>query len=187
MQNAKAYWSHVFLSLDAQVDNTRLYEAWLQVVSDTEALRIGFIPVAAILGHRDDAFGWNSTFLQLIYKKVAIDWKCVKSSDVDMKEVATERAHAVAEGHRKNHFREPLVAITVLEQPNRRIMMISIHHSVRDEASLDLILEDVGKSYQKADEDSKHRLQLRDALQVMLPTKAQIDRDGKLWSKALDG
>ncbi|KAL9069746.1 MAG: hypothetical protein Q9161_005331 [Pseudevernia consocians] len=185
MRNASAYWSNIFLSLDAHVDNTRLYEAWLQVVNDTEALRTGFMPSAAILEHRDDGSISDSTFMQLIYEEATIDWTCVKSSEPDVKYLATQRAHAVAESNRKNHFRDPLLAVTVFEQPNYRVMMVSIHHSVRDKASLDFILEDVSKRYQKVGAGSEQRHQLRDALQVMLPTKAQINQDEDFWSKAL--
>ena len=186
MRNASAYWSHVFFSLTPQVDNTRLYEAWMQVVSDTEALRTGFIPSAAVADHRDDAFIQNSTFLQLIYQKATIDWTCVKTSKAGMKDLATQRAHAVAESHRKNHFRDPLLAITIFEQPSNDIMMISIHHSVRDDASLDYILEDVCKSYQEVRAGSDQRHQLREALQVMIPAKHQLDQDEQFWSKALE-
>ncbi len=186
MQNSNAYWSHVFLSLNAQVDIPRLHEAWVQVISHTEALRTGFIPLAAVLGHCDGASVDDSTFLQLIYENTAIDWICVESLDVDITTLSRERAHAVAESRQRSHFTDPLVAITIFEQPNHRTMMISIHHSVRDEASLKFVLEDVSKSYEEDGKDSKRRHQLRDALKVMLPTKAQSDRDAEFWSKALD-
>jgi amino acid adenylation domain-containing protein len=186
MQNADAYWSHVFLSLDTRVDISRLHEAWSQVVSDTEALRTGFIPSAAVSEHHDDAFVSDSTFMQLIYEEATMDWTCVKSSEAEMKDLATERAHAVALDHQKNNFMDPLLAITIFKQPNHCIMMVSIHHCIRDEASLDFILEDLSKSYQEIGEGSKQRHQLREALQLMLPTKAQIDEDEKFWSKALE-
>lgn len=185
MQNASAYWSHVFLSLDAQADKARLHEAWLQVVSDTEALRTGFVPSAVISEHRDDALILNSTFMQLIYEEAAIDWRCMKSSEAGMKDLATERALEVAERHQKDHFRDPPLAITVFEQSTHRVMMVSIHHSIRDEASLDFILEDVSKRYQKTDDGSGQRHQLRKALQVMLPTKAQTNQNESFWSEAL--
>ena len=187
MQNASAYWSTTFLSLDAQVDITRLHGAWSQVVSRTEALRTGFIPSAAVLEHHDNESISNSTFIQLLYGEAIIDWTCVNSSEMEMKHLAARRAVEVAESHQNKHFRDPLLTITILEQPSNRTMMISIHHSVRDEPSLDFILEDVYKCYQRLDKESKTRRQLREALQVMLPTKTQIVQDEKYWSKALDG
>lgn len=186
IQNASAYWSNTFFHINPQVDIDRLHKAWLQVVSDTEALRTGFIPSAEVSENPGDAFIADTIFLQLIYKESAIDWTCVKSSEAGMKDLATQRAHAVAERHQKDHFRGPLLAITIFEQPNHRVMMISIHHSVRDESSLDFILEDVNGKYRTFDKRSGQRPQLREALQVMLPTKTQIDQDKKFWSKALE-
>ena len=187
MQNASAYWSNVFLSLDAQVDIPRLHEAWSQVVSRTEALRTGFIPSAAVLEHHDNESVSDSTFMQLLYGEATIDWTCVNSSEMEMKHLAAQRAVEVAKTHQNKHFRDPLLAITILEQPSNRKMMISIHHSVRDEPSLDYILEDVYKCYRRLDKESEKRHQLREALQVMLPTKAQTVQDEKYWSKALHG
>ena len=187
MQNASAYWSTLLFSLDAQVDILRLHEAWSQVVSRTEALRTGFIPSAAALEYHDNESVSSSTFMQLLYGEATIDWTCVNSSEMEMKHLAARRAVEVAKSHQNKHFRDPLLSITILEQPSNRTMMISIHHSVRDEPSLDFILEDVYKCYQKLDKESEERHQLREALQVMMPTKAQIVQHEKYWSKALDG
>lgn len=186
MQNASAYWSNTFLHLNPQVDIDRLHKAWSHVVNDTEALRTGFIPSAKISENPGDPNISDTTFLQLIYEDCVIDWTCVKSPEAGMKDLATQRAHAVAERHQNDHFRYPLLAITIFEQPNHRVLMISIHHSVRDESSLDFILEDVNKNYQTFDKRSGQRPQLREALQVMLPTKTQIKQDKKFWSKALE-
>ncbi|KAM0796692.1 hypothetical protein BDR22DRAFT_917471 [Usnea florida] len=185
MQDASAYWNHSFHSFGAEVDIPRLHEAWLQVVNDTEALRTGFIPSAALLEQNNGQYLSNSTFLQLIYAKPEFDWACVKSSEADMKDIAVQKAHVVAKSHQKMYFRHPLLAITIFALPERRVMMLSVHHSVRDETSLDFILEDVSKSYQNVARRSNQRHQLRDALQVMLPTKVQKDGDEKYWSATL--
>lgn len=187
MRNPNAYWSTICLSLDAQVDITRLHGAWCQVVSRTEALRTGFIPSAEVLEHYDNESVSSSTFMQLLYGEATIDWSCVNSSEMEMKHLAARRAVEVAESHQNKHYRDPLLTITILEQPSSRTMMISIHHSVRDEPSLDFILNDVGKCYQRLDKESEKRHQLREALQVMLPTKNQTIQDENYWSKALDG
>ena len=187
MQNASAYWSTVFLCLDAQVDIIRLHEAWSQVVSRTEALRTGFIPSAAVLDNRDNEHVSNSTFMQLLYREATLDWTYVNSSEMEMKNLAAQRAVEVAKSHQNKHFIDPLLTITILGQQSNRTMMISIHHSVRDEPSLDFILEDVCKYYKRLDSESENRHQLREALEVMLPTKTQVFQDEKYWSKALDG
>lgn len=186
MQNASAYWSNTFLHLNLQVKIDHLHKAWLQVVSDTEALRTGFMPSAEVLDDPADPILLDTTFFQLIYDESAIDWTCEKSSEAGLKDDATQRAHAVAERHQKDHFRYPLLAITIFELPNHRVMMISIHHSVRDEPSLDFVLDDVNRKYQTFGKRSGQRVQLREALQVMLSTKTQVDQDEKFWLKALE-
>ncbi|KAI4245574.1 MAG: hypothetical protein L6R40_002375 [Gallowayella cf. fulva] len=180
MQDAKAYWSNTFLSLDTHVDLTRLQEAWTHVVTATEALRTGFIPSAAIL---DDGDETRTTFLQLTYKNASIDWTCIDIPNDNIEAVATQQAQIVAERHQKNAFQDPPLAITVLEQTKDRTLMISIHHSIRDEPSLDFILEDVRKRYNGEFVSERH--QLGGALRLLLPTAEQIGQDEAFWSKLL--
>lgn len=187
MQNAGAYWSHISLILDHQIDTVRLHAAWLQVVSDTEALRTGFIPSTAVLENGDNKSLSSTTFIQLIYEEASIDWACMKSSEANMKNLATERAHAVAMSHQRKQYRDPLLTVTIFESPIQCIIMISVHHAVRDAASLEFILKDVNESYQRPGERPKHRHRLREALRVVLPTKSRVDEVEIFWSKALDG
>ena len=186
MRNANAYWSNAFFGLNADVNMSRLHEAWLYVVSHTEALRTGFIPSAEILEDYDDASMSAMTFMQLIYEEPVVDWRDVLSSEAGLKDDALQRAHAIAANRQKDHFSTPLFAITVFEQQERRTMMVSIHHAVRDERSLEFLMEDVWKSYHKTLGDSEQRHQLREALRVMLPRKDQIKQDENFWSKTLN-
>ena len=182
MQDANAYWSNNFLSLNSDVDITRLQEAWSHVVNGTEALRTGFLPSALVV---DDGETIDNTFLQLIYENTSLHWTHLKMVDNDLKAFAKRQASTVAETHQKNSFRDPPVAITIFEQPAGRTMMISIHHSICDEVSLDLILADVSTSYDR--HVLNHRHQLRRALSITLPNKDQIERDEHYWSLTLKG
>ena len=182
MQDANAYWSNSFLSLNSDVDITRLQEAWSHVVDGTEALRTGFLPSALVV---DDGETTDNTFLQLIYEKTSLHWTHLKMADDDLKAFAERQAYTVAEKHQKTTFRDPPVAITIFEQPAGRTMMISIHHSIRDEVSLDFILEDVSTSYGRHVLD--HRHQFRRALCLTLPKKDQIEKDEHYWSMTLKG
>ena len=182
MQNANSYWSHTLLSLNTSVDLERLHQAWADVVRATEALQTGFIPIAAVLNDRPKA---QTTFLQLLYENNPVDWSFIQSPDSEIKHAVLEQAREVVESHRKDQFRRPLLSVTVLERPFGCIMMVSIHHAVRDEASLDLILEDVRNSYTKTSNSSKQRHQWREALQLLITTQSQIDRDEEFWTKSL--
>lgn len=89
MQTAYAYWSNTFLSLDAQVNLSRLHEAWLQVLSGTEALRTGFIPSAAVL---DGVIDSRTFFLQLIYGKADVDWTSIETPEGRLRDIALQHA-----------------------------------------------------------------------------------------------
>lgn len=180
MQNVKAYWSNTFLSLGSEVDVIRLKEAWAQVANGTEALRTGFVPSAAVA---DDGVATNTTFLQVVYQKSAVDWTVLEVPQSDLGHIAIAQAQRVAERHQRGAFIDPPITITLFAQPKDRIMMISIHHSVRDEPSLDFILEDVWKAYKG--KDVKQRHQSREALRLLLPTEVQIERDEQYWSEIL--
>ncbi|KAL8846640.1 MAG: hypothetical protein Q9221_008280 [Calogaya cf. arnoldii] len=180
LQNAKAYWSNTFLSLNVEVDLTRLKEAWMQVVNGTEALRTGFVPSAAVA---DEGDARKSTFLQMIYDHAALDWNYFEVTQRRLEHIATEQAQQVAERHQRDSFVDPPISITLFAQPKSYTMMVSVHHSVRDEPSLDFMLEDVWKAY--TDNDVNHRNQSREALRLLLPTETQIEQDEQYWSKIL--
>ncbi|KAL8928057.1 MAG: hypothetical protein Q9172_001112 [Xanthocarpia lactea] len=180
MQNARAYWSSTFLSLDAQVDLPRLNEAWALVAKGAEALRTGFIPTAAVTVDGSDT---NSIFLQMIYNDIPIDWTELEAPSGGLKEIATQKAERIAGRHQKGAFKDPPFAITVFAQPEGRTLMITVHHSIRDELSLNFILEDVWRAYSY--QDPKQRHQLCEALQLTLPTQVQIEQDEIFWSETL--
>ncbi|KAI4242720.1 MAG: hypothetical protein L6R42_010932, partial [Xanthoria sp. 1 TBL-2021] len=180
MRNVKAYWSNTFVSLGSEVDVIRLQEAWAQVANGTEALRTGFVPSTVVADDRDAT---KTTFLQVVYQNAAVDWTVSEVPQSDFGHTAIEQAQRVAERHQRGAFVDPPIAITLFAQPKDHIMMISIHHSVRDEPSLDFILEDVWKAYKG--QDVKQRHQPREALRLLLPTEAQIERDVQYWSEIL--
>ncbi|KAL8646232.1 MAG: hypothetical protein Q9226_006955, partial [Calogaya cf. arnoldii] len=181
LQNAKAYWSNTFLSLGAEIDLARLKEAWIQVVNGTEALRTGFVPLAAVA---DEGDATKTTFLQLIYDKPALDWNLLELTQSELEHIAKEQAQRVAERHQSDAFVDPPISINLFAQPKNYTMMISIHHSVRDEPSLDYILGDVWKAY--TDKDMEQRHQSREALRLLLPSKTQVEQDEQYWSDVLN-
>ncbi|KAL8971551.1 MAG: hypothetical protein Q9183_000999 [Haloplaca sp. 2 TL-2023] len=180
MRNADAYWYHTFLSLDHQIDLARLREAWEHVMTETEALRTGFIPSAAM----SDSVGKSGvTFFQLIYGRASLDWRYARFFEDNLHDVVSRDAQAVMERHQRDAFIDPPLAITILEHTSGYTMMISIHHAIRDEASLDFILDDVRKSYYSEVLQPRHQLQA--ALQLMLRTEGQAQEDQAFWSDIL--
>ncbi|KAL8996350.1 MAG: hypothetical protein Q9169_004116 [Polycauliona sp. 2 TL-2023] len=180
MQNAKAYWSSTLLFLDPQVDLIRLKSAWAQIVNCTDALRTGFVP-SAVVADEDDSK--ETTFLQVIYNKAGLDWTILLESDGDSKDFAAQQAHRVAERFQKKAFVDPPIAITVFERATERIMMISIHHSIRDEPSLDFVLDDVWTIYNNGRPKERHQSQ--EAMRLLCPTTAQNQQSEKHWTEVL--
>ncbi|KAL8949744.1 MAG: hypothetical protein Q9222_004175 [Ikaeria aurantiellina] len=185
MQNLDAYWSSMFFILDIQTDLTCLQEAWKQVVRDTDALRTGFLPAALVSENKGARKSFDTNLVQLIYANSTLQWYQLSSTNEELKVTAAQQARKVAAEHQKAHFRDPPIAVTIIENSSSRLMMISIHHSIRDEASLDFILPDVDLCYHNGGRASNRRHQFRDALPKMLPTSEQITLDEAYWSKTL--
>ena len=199
MQNAHDYWAHQFYALYSCADTTLWRYAWQEVAERTESLRTVFIPTARLPGNDQKNGTWNQTFLQITLRDPLIDWTCVKSSRAEWKSQAKDRACAIVLHHQSQYFKDPPWAITILEREDHPILMVSMHHAVRDEISLNLIMADVSHAYLKlsnpssninqirleADHLSKQRLQLRDALRRMLPDGNQTHQDEKFWKSVL--
>ncbi|KAL8669689.1 MAG: hypothetical protein Q9168_005727, partial [Polycauliona sp. 1 TL-2023] len=179
MQNARAYWSSTSLCLDAEVDLTRLREAWVQVTNSTDALRTGFVPSAEV-GNNDESR--KITFLQVIYDRADLDWTVLEKPDGEFKDFATQQAHDAADRFQRK-LSVPPMAITIFEQSTQRIMMVSIHHSIRDEPSLDFVLDDVRTAYNRRRPKGRH--QSGEAISLLCPTAAQVQQSEQYWSEIL--
>lgn len=185
MKDPNAYWSNAVFDLDTNIDLQRMRIAWLRVASNTEALRSAFIPFAECAQDVDSTSTPDSTFLQLIYRKALLDWQTLHSGEISVGDQAGQRVQKLTKKHQGTHFRNPLWAITILERPDNYEMIVSIHHAIRDEPSLDHILADVYHAYHGGDEDIIQRHQFTQVLEVLLPTADQIDEDKKYWSSVI--
>ncbi|KAG7001408.1 nonribosomal peptide synthetase sidC [Physcia stellaris] len=186
MKDPNAYWSNAVFDLDTNIDLQRMRIAWLRVASNTEALRSAFIPLAECAQDVDSTSSPKDAFLQLIYKQPLLDWETIHSGETSVEDQAGQRVKELIKKHQDTHFRNPLWAITILEQPDHYEMIVSIHHAIRDEPSLDHILTDVYHAYHGGDGNIIQRHQLTQALEVLLPTNHQIDEDEKYWSSVIN-
>ncbi|KAL9613825.1 MAG: hypothetical protein Q9167_001672 [Letrouitia subvulpina] len=180
----QAYWSNHFFLLTSHVSLTAVYEAWIDVARATEALRTGFVACAEVQPNNAEQ---NSTYLQLLYKEPLLDWDCIEISDVALESKARQRACAISESRRKDRFKKPPWAVTVFTQNEVRTMMVSIHHSIHDEQSLDFIIEDLFHYYQEPGMIPSGRHQLREALEAVMPSPTQIISDEQFWAEKLEG
>ncbi|GME47660.1 AMP-dependent synthetase/ligase [Neofusicoccum parvum] len=183
MQNPQSYWSNHFFNLDATVDLERLKEAWLQLARETESLRAGFIPMAAV-PKPENATNANSIFLQVVYEEARIDWTVQTIQQDNLTETAKEISIRTAQNHQGTVFRNPPWAVNILEHADSRTMVMSIHHSLHDGPSLDFIIEELGAKYSTA--ATKPRCQLLEALAIA-STDTETQASDAFWEKELQG
>lgn len=180
LQRVDAYWSNNVYTLEPNVDLTRLQKAWERVASMTGALRMAFFPTARL----PDSSNIDSTFLQLIHEDHDIDWKVVDSSEALFQQDSSSRSDTIAQRRQSDQFMVPPWAVTVYALECRRVMILTIHHSLRDDLSLSFMLADLKIAY--IDPGLiQPRHQLKDALRILLPTTAQRKRDQEYWTKRL--
>ena len=180
MQRADAYWSNNLYTLEPHIDLTRLLNAWEHVVSLIDALRTAFVPTARL---SDDA-DTDSTFLQLICEEAHVNWTVVESTEALFESDVRARVDRVAKRYQTNRFVTLPWAITVYVLESRRVMMLTIHHSIRDDVSLGYILSDLEGSYRDSS-IVQHRQQLKDALDILLPNYDQLKQDEQYWARNL--
>ncbi|KAE8151757.1 hypothetical protein BDV25DRAFT_87953 [Aspergillus avenaceus] len=172
------YWSNHFFSLDPSVDLTRLKQAWFAVCQKTEALRTGFIPVAEVSSNSSQD-KLDFSILQLLYKLPALDWEQHQCTEQDWIEVRDDRIEAIMTKHQKNYFRHPPWAVTVFEKGSERTMVLTLHHSIHDEPSLGLIMDDVRAAYSYK---PPLRHQLSNALSIVLPNEKRSADTRNFWA-----
>ncbi|KAL4891562.1 hypothetical protein BDV59DRAFT_65864 [Aspergillus ambiguus] len=176
------YWSNHFFALGQSVDITRLEQAWLAVAQKTEALRTGFIPLAEV-GRDGNNGSLDFSLLQLIYKVPSIDWEYVNCSAEDYVELRDSRIKEVMVRHQNQYFRNCPWAVTVFDKDGERIMVLTIHHSLHDGPSLRLMMDDVRSAYAYK---PPSRLQLTNALSIVLPNEQKAKDTHKFWKSELE-
>ncbi|KAF7125668.1 hypothetical protein CNMCM5793_001907 [Aspergillus hiratsukae] len=175
------YWSNHFFSLDRSVDVTRLKQAWLALCQKNEALRTGFIPVAEVDSspRKDDL---DFSILQVIYDHPTLDWEYAVCEEHECDRLLHSRIEDVMKTHQKTYFRQRPWAVTVLDNGVERVMVLTIHHSIHDGPSLDLIEKDLRSAYTGK---PPTRYQLRSALPKILPTEEMAAATRSFWSSEL--
>ncbi|KAH7024262.1 BcNRPS3, nonribosomal peptide synthetase [Macrophomina phaseolina] len=183
MQNPQSYWSNHFFDLDESVDLERLEKAWWQLASETEALRAGFVPIAAVPKPKSSANS-NAIFLQIIYDEARVDWAVKKIEQEKLVETAKEVSIQIAQRHQGTVFRNPPWAVNVLEHAGGNTMVMTIHHSLHDGPSLDFIINELGAKYNMA--VTKPRCQILEALAIA-SDGAEPEATDAFWEKELQG
>ncbi|KAJ5660247.1 hypothetical protein N7507_006698 [Penicillium longicatenatum] len=129
------YYNHEVLKLEPQVDHTKLQQAWATVVKTHPILRTSFVEVwdpeiptsYAQIVHSEDTFDFQTTYLHGSTVESIIG--------LQRKRASTELANS------------PLLTVTLAIDGDDHYLILSIAHALYDGWSINLLHEDVARSY----------------------------------------
>lgn len=129
------YYNHEVLQLKPHVDLTRLQEAWKAVVKAHPILRTSFVEV------------WDpeisASYAQIVHSEDVFDFQSVHLNG--------KSVESVIESQRKRAAFDlpgrPLLSLTVAVDVDARYLVLSISHALYDGWSINLLHEDVARSY----------------------------------------
>ncbi|KAK7409428.1 hypothetical protein QQX98_008389 [Neonectria punicea] len=192
----RAYWAHRLFDLShlGEIDGHRLEKAWTAAAKKFDILRTIFVPLTQLdVEHtekHDNSAAWarqlgvQSTILQLVREDPTVYWTWLsRDKDQDLtswaEKLQTELTPATA-------IRPPW-AVTFAEGQSK--MMLSMHHSLYDSVSSEILLDTVARLYQKQAEDAQDNdsvVQLERGMELgLLPTASQRDEAASLWNRRL--
>lgn len=184
MRQPLSYWGVHCFELSPEVDVEGLRRAWVHVVSQTEALRVAFIPTAALPEAPEDE-KVNSTFLQVIFGKLDIPWseETVMAGNISM--AIRTKLERIAVKHHAAGYSQPPWHITILDHVESRYMVLHFHHAIYDGDSMGFLEDDLLAAYSQPKLMSD-RCQLSEAMtRIRLGTDEQTSSD--FWQKELQG
>ncbi|KAJ4397461.1 Non-ribosomal peptide synthetase [Gnomoniopsis smithogilvyi] len=184
MREPMSYWGVHCFELNTNVDVGRLRNAWSQVVAQTEALRVAFVPTAALPEAPED-HEVDSTFIQVIYDKLDMPWSEATVGEGDVAVSVRRQLETIATKHHDAGYSQPPWHIQILDHSNKYYMVLSFHHAIYDGDSMDFLAEDVQSAYAQL-EFSSDRCQLSEAMTRITLGSAE-GASTAFWQKELQG
>jgi aryl carrier-like protein len=139
IQEPRAYYNAFTYVLHETVDVAKLKEAWISVMRKSDILRTSFIPVDHL----------EYPFVQVVLKNVKLDWIDVfvpSDTKVSLPDIVireTEESLAKLSGNISN-----CISLKLIRSPsNSSVLILVLHHGLYDAWGLQLILDDVVRSY----------------------------------------
>ncbi|KAJ5151010.1 Nonribosomal peptide synthase sidC [Penicillium canariense] len=129
------YYNHEVLELEPHVDPTSLQEAWRAVAKAHPILRTSFVEV------------WDPeisvSYAQIVHDENTFDFRTVHLNGNSLDSVIeSQRIRAASELTNR-----PLLSLTMAVDQDARYLVLSISHALYDGWSINLLHEDVAKSY----------------------------------------
>ncbi|KAH8882913.1 acetyl-CoA synthetase-like protein [Thozetella sp. PMI_491] len=144
-----SYWGNYFFTLSNSVDLKRLQGAWRKVITNTEALRASFLPIASLHNGSLDGQRTKPTFLQIIRPEFELPWLEETSDSEDRVALAWHVFEKTAREHHAQGLSAPPWKVTLLNTPSKTTMLVTMHHSIYDADSVEYLLHDVATAYEE--------------------------------------
>lgn len=183
MRQPLSYWGVHAFELSSDVDIERLRSAWFHLVSQTEALRVAFVPVAA-LPEAPETGTTSSTFVQVIYDKFEVPW-LESTVDGDLARPIRENLKKLAAQSQSAGFSQPPWQVSIVESREKHYMVLYAHHAIYDGNSMGFLETDILNVYEQLKFNSS-RCQLSEAMtRITLGTNETAASE--FWKKELQG
>ncbi|KAF4981723.1 hypothetical protein FZEAL_2525 [Fusarium zealandicum] len=194
MLEPRAYWAHRVFDLShlGEIDGQRLEHAWTAAAKEFDILRTILVPLTRLelegTEEHDNSVSWarqhgiQSTILQIVREKPMIRWHRLSSDhDQNLANWAEEHQTVLS----PTTTTQPPWAVTYSERDRK--LMLSMHHSLYDSVSSEILLATVAKNYlQQAGDDDQEALQLERGMELgLLPTTSQRNEAASLWDSRL--
>lgn len=184
MRQPLSYWGVHSFELSPDVDIEKLRSAWFHVVSQTEALRVAFVPVAALPEAPETGTG-SSTFVQVVYDKFELPWSESIVEKENLAQAAHENLKHLATLSHSAGFSQPPWKISIVESEGKRHMVLYAHHAIYDGNSMEFLEMDLSTAYEQL-HFASDRCQLSEAMtRITLGTDEA--KAAAFWQKELQG
>lgn len=185
MRQPLSYWGVHSFALSPDVDMEKLRSAWFHLVAQTEALRVAFVPVAA-LPEAPETGTASSTFVQLIYDKFELPWSESAAGDADLAEAIRAQLETLATKSHAAGFSLPPWQISIIESGKKQRMVLYAHHAIYDANSMDFLEKDLAIAYEALQDTAINRCQISEAM-----TRITLGTDeaaaAAFWKQELQG
>lgn len=184
LKSPTLYWASFAWDLLPDADIGKIRTAYDRVCKANDILRLTLLPTA-LLEQQDEVARHESSamFLQVVHNEVAINWEESNAESGDLQlSIKTIRDKFAAAQH-ANTFSSPLWQVNILSHQDRKVMVLTIHHSLYDGDMMGHLMNDVAATY-TSDQTLGDRCQVSEALS-RLTLRTNKPTAEKVWHDCL--
>jgi amino acid adenylation domain-containing protein len=126
LQRPGSYMAQFVYDVPATIDSARLQDAWQVVINSSNILRTRIIHLVS-----------STRLMQVVLKPKAVAWE--QASDLD--------TYLAKNQHKAMRMGDPLVRIALISKSGKSNLVLTMHHAIYDEQSLQLLWASVKSAY----------------------------------------